>query len=180
MPSADTTAKRCSKCRKRKPVSEFGKASKSKDGLRWSCVPCTRVGNAAAYKANFDKHRDKRQAASREYYRSTGGRIKNLLSVAKGRAQKLGVEFSISPAWVAQAVTQRQCAVTGIFFDYGPDGDGAMRNPFAPSVDKIEPYKGYTDENTRLVCVWYNLAKQDWSDDRVRMIISACAPGILQ
>lgn len=41
------------------------------------------------------------------------------------------------------------------------------RNPNSPSLDKIDPHKGYTRDNVRLVCWWYNVSKQQFSDEEV-------------
>jgi len=53
--------KKCSKCKEVKPISMFGKLSKAKDGLRYSCSECRRQ----EYLANRE-HNIKR---SRRYYR---------------------------------------------------------------------------------------------------------------
>ncbi len=49
--------KRCTKCKKWKDESEFGKQPKSKDGLRYWCKNCVRE-------------------SARRYYKKDGGRVK--------------------------------------------------------------------------------------------------------
>lgn len=45
----------CSKCRKNKPVGEFGKHSKQEDGLRLDCKICSRLATRAWQQANPEK-----------------------------------------------------------------------------------------------------------------------------
>lgn len=59
--------KRCSVCKQVKLLSEFGKYSKAKDGLRYSCKLCRKQ----EYLANKEHHLKKR----REYYRDNKERI---------------------------------------------------------------------------------------------------------
>lgn len=44
-PSAgvESATKVCTRCKEEKPLSEYGKHSKSKDGLEWRCTPCKRA-----------------------------------------------------------------------------------------------------------------------------------------
>jgi hypothetical protein len=55
------------------------------------------------------------------------------------------------------------CALTGLPFVV--DGDPTYRgNPFAPSLDRISSYLGYTRGNVRLVCVCVNMALGQWGE----------------
>lgn len=59
-------------------------------------------------------------------------------------------------------VDQRwRCKVSGIPFD-PPRSPTERRGPFAPSVDRIEPSKGYVAGNVRLVSNIVNQAMSDW------------------
>jgi hypothetical protein len=33
------------------------------------------------------------------------------------------------------------------------------------TIDKIDPRKGYTKDNCRVICWWYNCAKQQHTDE---------------
>lgn len=96
-----------------------------------------------------------------------------MLADAKSRAKKCGISFKISKAWRARALKQDACAVTGIMFDLADARSNV--NPLAPSLDRIDASKGYTDSNTRLVIYFVNVAKSDWSDDQFRTLILASA-----
>lgn len=60
----------CSRCKETKPVSEFGKSSKAKDGLQWHCRTC----KSELHRLNHDARmvsikasQQKRIEAGREY-----------------------------------------------------------------------------------------------------------------
>lgn len=91
------------------------------------------------------------------------------LAQVKGRAKLKHQQFSLDIAWLAQQ--PRHCAVTGRAFEITEKGKG----PFTPSFDQIIPNKGYTPENTRLVCCWYNLAKANWDDTLIQEAILEAA-----
>ncbi len=42
--------------------------------------------------------------------------------------------------------------------------DGVRANPDAPSIDRIDNAKGYTEDNVRLVTVHANVARNEFSD----------------
>jgi ferredoxin len=69
----------CSKCGIRKPVAEFSKSSKNKDGLRYFCKSCISVCSQKYYQDHKDdintktrlyrqNHRNEQSVASRKYY----------------------------------------------------------------------------------------------------------------
>ena len=51
--------KQCSKCNEVKPISEFGKLSKSKDGLNYYCKVCGRQRCKNYYGNNIEKERER-------------------------------------------------------------------------------------------------------------------------
>lgn len=69
---------------------------------------------------------------------------------------------------LAQAAGGR-CSITGMPFSlFKPEG--AHRRPYAPSVDRIDASKPYTDGNTRLVCVCVNYALNEWGEKVLRQM----------
>jgi hypothetical protein len=58
-----------------------------------------------------------------------------------------------------------RCAVSGLEFSSAAVGAGRARHPFMPSLDQIEPGKGYSADNVRLVCVAANFAMNAWGLD---------------
>ncbi len=54
--------------------------------------------------------------------------------------------------------------MTGLTFFSEHDAD-SYRDPFAPSLDRIEPKKGYVDGNVRIVVWAINAMLCDWGED---------------
>jgi hypothetical protein len=44
-------------------------------------------------------------------------------------------------------------------------------HPLSPSLDRVDPTKGYLPDNTRLVCFWANVARSALADDVFRRLI---------
>lgn len=97
-------------------------------------------------------------------------------STVRGRAiamfhgTKVGRRFrdgnELSPEWILEKLSKGVCEVTGLPFTYGLQA----RNPWSPSLDRIDPSKGYTLENTRVVLWIYNAAKNVFSDEDVLLM----------
>ncbi len=71
-----------------------------------------------------------------------------------------------------------KCEVTGIPFSL--DKNGYSKAPFAPSVDRIDSLKGYSTNNTRLVCMCVNYAMNEWGEWVLAPIAYAIAGKKLQ
>lgn len=56
----------CSKCGNGKPLSEFGKASRMKDGLRTWCKECVNKDNNSRYHRHTDEQREAHRWSSRK------------------------------------------------------------------------------------------------------------------
>ena len=65
------------------------------------------------------------------------------------------------------------CSMTGIALVWNYEGEG--KNPWSPSLDRIDCSLGYTVDNLRLVCWAYNVARSNWADE----IVLAMARGLL-
>lgn len=182
----------CTACGQEKPIERFHRDNSLKAGRKSRCAACctksvatfnkrTRKSRTAYQRLYRDVHRERLNKLINTRRRTLPSvRIRHMLSAAKLRAAKKKIPFNISDEWVMTAAAQTQCAVTGAMFDLMPYDGGARKNPLAPSIDRIDPTQGYTDDNCRLVCVWYNIAKQDWSDDLMRTILAAALPRIVQ
>jgi hypothetical protein len=85
---------------------------------------------------------------------------------ARSGALKRGIPFELKPAIVYAMMkeTAFRCSVSGIPFSkrFVQAGD---RDPWGPSIDRIENRQGYSLENCRMVCLAANLAMNDWGLD---------------
>lgn len=97
-----------------------------------------------------------------------------MLANAKARAKDKGLVITLTREWVRDQLDIGTCAVTGIPFDMEVKlrGCGHMA-PWSPSLDRIEPSKGYTKENCRMVVWMYNCAKHISTDADVMRLASA-------
>lgn len=96
-------------------------------------------------------------------------RARRMLENAKYRARQKGQEFSLTREWVESKIRSGVCEVSGLPFVLGGNG----REPFSPSLDRKDNEKGYTPENTQVVCSIYNLAKSDYGHDAVARLAEA-------
>jgi len=62
-------------------------------------------------------------------------------------------------------IAPMKCSVSGVPLSW--DWDGPGRNPWAPSIDRIDCSDGYHLDNVRLVSCAYNIARSDWPDSVV-------------
>lgn len=58
----------CSTCKTEKPLIEFGKQSKNKDGLKYSCKLCSRQYSKEYHSKNYPQLKERMKERAREYY----------------------------------------------------------------------------------------------------------------
>jgi len=76
-------------------------------------------------------------------------------------ARKRRADASVSVDKVLSALRFGFCERTGIRFVHEP------RHPHAPSIDRIDSSRGYSDDNVQIVCLQYNMAKNHWTDEQL-------------
>lgn len=107
------------------------------------------------YQANKEQIREKekaRRAANKEAitarnreYRAAH-RAEHHLYDTKKRANKLGIECTLTPEWIRERFEKGVCELTGVAFDME-----GKRTPNSPSIDRIDPVGGYTPENCEMI-----------------------------
>ena len=115
----------------------------------------------------IERRIQKNRSQQKRYY-SADGRPIQMFNSARKRAVKKGLEFSLNIQWLRDKFDEQdqKCAMTGIQFVYVKD-DRFTRQAFSPSLDRIDNDKGYTPENTRLVCAMYNYCRNVARDEDV-------------
>jgi hypothetical protein len=118
------------------------------------------------------------QLARRERERNRREDVQNrahsLLSAAKQRDKNCTMTLD----HVLAGIQRGHCPVTGIAFDLTSEHQrvtGRSRNPYSPSVDRIDCRKGYTNENTRVVITHYNFMKGQLTDEEMLFICKRVA-----
>jgi hypothetical protein len=82
---------------------------------------------------------------------------KKLLNNAKKRAKNKGVPCSLSPQDI---VIPKRCPVLGTAMDSSSQA-ASMVNSTAPSIDRLDPEKGYTKDNIRIISARANSLKSN-------------------
>lgn len=115
---------------------------------------------------------EKKYQGSINWARANPARM--LLGQAKQRSKRLGVPCSLTEQDVEAMLESQVCAVTGIrlYFDR-IDSSESLKNPWAPSLDRIERHLGYVAGNVRVVCWLFNHMRCDYSDEDVLMVARA-------
>jgi hypothetical protein len=108
------------------------------------------------------------------YYSTPKNRAKRLLRLAEQRARKQGITFDLSIDDIESRLRVGVCEATGIRFEMGSELSHRA-HPFGPSIDRIEPKKGYTADNVRLVVFIHNVARGDWGDEYLNKYIQVMA-----
>lgn len=102
-----------------------------------------------ATKSYFSRHGDKSQ---------TDYQIKKIkYSCKKSNAKRVGIEFTIP---FGEIIWNEYCPVLGIKLDYNTRGIAADNSP---SIDRIDPTKGYISGNTVVMSWKANRLKNDGS-----------------
>lgn len=142
--------------------------------LAKSAAEVERVRNLMADPEYAAKHRQRMRNfwAYQRRYRLTNPWGKIIQGI-RCRCKKAGIACDLNAAW-ARSVWTGKCEITGIAFDtnYGARTKNAPI-PFSPSVDRIDPTKGYTTDNVRWVLFGVNALKGMGSDDDMMMIAEA-------
>jgi hypothetical protein len=173
----------CSKCATTKTLDAFAVEPRSKDGRRYSCRECDRMRN----RTYIAKHRERRNAEARARRKEnpTQDRLyqegyrrrhpwKLILRHASQRAQKMGLAFDLDQHVVAltKRLSAMRCEMTGLPLTQGRGTLGA-RKWNSPSLDRIDPAKGYAYSNIRIVCWGMNAAMGTWGEGVLRMMVAA-------
>ena len=102
-----------------------------------------------------------------DYYRTPRGRANRLLQAAKQRANRYGIECTITADWIEEQIVAGVCPETGLEFDLTP---GSMR---APSLDRKVNTYGYVPINCQIVVAAYNQCKGTWGKGAVEALAYA-------
>ena len=155
--------KTCSRCNVEKPFELFKTEKRSKDKRTSACRDCI----------NTQKRQSK---AQKNYQNLPVGRANRIYHTLIKGAESRGIAFNLSKEWILEKLLNGRCEVTGIPFVFDANKNSFTvksknqnRNPWSPSVDRIDSSKGYTEENCKMVCTMYNTCKGSFSDEAVEM-----------
>ena len=81
------------------------------------------------------------------------------------RAKKKGIEFNLTAAWLRDKMKFGKCEVTKIPFSFYPKNSAL--NPYLPSIDRIDPTKGYTKDNCQVTIIGFNNLKSNYTEQEI-------------
>ena len=122
----------------------------------------------AMYQRDYQKL-DKFKNYRNKYNRENKENV--LLIGARGRAKRRGLEFSIT---IDDILIPERCPVIGVILDRILLNEGRKRtpNPCAPSLDRIDPSKGYIKGNVRVISWRANNLKSNGTLDEFIAIVA--------
>ena len=166
----------CTKCNEHKPLSEFykKKGNKANDELTYRCKSCRKeyLDNQCRFKVWFIRKKANAKIKGIEFTIEPtdipGVKIDEAITVASNRG---GRKYT---SWEAIEYP-KVCSKWGIELDWNLNR--IQLN--SPSLDRIDPTKGYIPGNVRLVCNSYNSAKSNCPPDEWDIIEKKIARNIL-
>ncbi len=146
----------CTSCGWKKHSTRFYRDKRKKGKFRSECKECF-------LKKYPYVHSPRKTEIWRKYSVTKKGVITQLLMRARERAKARKIQFDLDRNWLSKKIDTGVCEFTGVKFRYGKQISRA--NPFGPSIDKIDPKKGYTKKNSRVILFAVNMARSDWGDE---------------
>lgn len=132
------------------------------------CSYCGTKVSSHSRKSIYCSDRCGQLAATRRRAFDLSYRMNGLAGSAKHRAKSKGLPFDIDRDFLLKLWEDQEgrCALTKELFDLRIEDEKlttAKRN--SPSIDRIEPSKGYVKGNVRLVTFQVNMAKGFYTDE---------------
>lgn len=95
--------------------------------------------------------------------------LTKLARSVRTRAARENIRYDLSTDFILNLFAEQngKCKMTGVPFELNQRRGRTNISPRLPSIDKIEPAKGYIKSNVQLVCFMYNQAKDVWTDNDV-------------
>ena len=172
--------KQCSKCRQVLPIENFSRKISRPDGLNSSCKKCDAQYKRQWYKnGGAEKHRSYRKA--NPVLRITS----NLVNSARHRAKDRNLPFDIDLGYVRSMVGENaelasHCPVLGIPFDWSclrNNGSKPVSN--SPSLDRIDPERGYVKGNVWIISFRANTIKNNATHEELKLVTKAVGEAIV-
>jgi hypothetical protein len=149
-------------CGRELPHSWFRNSFQSSDGLYCLCRDC---------EAAYEKSRKRKRLEEDP----VGEWAKRLVISAKATRGDTKPPCDLTDEWCAERLAAGVCEKTGLPFDLGPDP-----GPRSPSIDRIDPTRrGHMQKNCRVVLLWVNYAKHDFSEQEFDGVLAELIGSVL-
>ncbi len=149
----------------------FHKNKSKRDGLSSSCKTCDNEQGRNWY-ADAGKQWAKDYAKANPVLVMT----RSMVGHAKGRAKDKNLPFDIDLDYVRSMVGENaelasHCPVFGIALDWSRQrGNGGKPLPNSPSIDRIDPERGYVKGNIKIISFRANQIKSDASHEELKLV----------
>jgi len=114
---------------------------------------------------------DALKKAQKKYGSTLKGKAQAMNNRIKQKCKDKEIEFDLDAGWFLEKLNGN-CELTGLPFDLAKvnmsSGEGPRPN--IPSIDKIDPAKGYTKDNCRMLLYCVNAFKQTMTDKQMLKI----------
>jgi len=166
--------KQCSKCAQVLPAQMFSKNGRG--GLRNQCKTC--CSNAhSSWLLNGGSDKKKQYCADNPIIVQTAHMIVN----ARRRAKKKNLPFDIDQDYL-RSIVPSFCPVLGISLEWS--ARRAPKNqstplPNSPSLDRIDPERGYVKGNAWIISHRANTIKSDATHEELKLVTKAVGKAIV-
>lgn len=100
---------------------------------------------------------------------------------AKRRALRCHRKFNLTTRFLCAIWAEQKgaCALTNLPFVIPQERNGFKASPYSPSIDRIDPFEGYTKSNVRLVVYAVNCSLHNYGEEIFKVIAQAYVQGIV-
>ena len=126
-----------------------------------TCSTCGRSPPEVTFSSRFRRcNRCRREISDKARSLDPEIYLRRVTQLARNRAKRKGVEFTITEAdvWRLWQQNEGRCALSGVIMTHHLGGQTGLKDTNA-SLDRINPKKGYTKGNIQLVTARVNLMK---------------------
>jgi hypothetical protein len=150
--------KRCSKCGIVKSIDQFYQDKKNLDRRSARCKNC-----------------HKQYMQDNPVLRQT----QKMVCSARQRAKNKGLAFDIDHDYI-RSIVPSHCPIFGIPLEWSLQREGAVLVlPNSPSLDRIDPTKGYVKGNVWIISHRANTIKSDASHEELKLVTEAVGRAIV-
>ena len=158
----------CSKCRKKKEVSEFHRDKSKKSGYKSHCKQCVKHAfenykDMGLYQKRLGRYKKQRQVERQERPQAAWAK-----SVASNLGKRSNLPVEINRQWL-EANVGTHCPCLGIEFLFCQGKTTAA----SPSVDRVDSSLGYTEDNCWIISHKANRIKSDATVAEIEAVAAA-------
>ena len=155
-------SKRCSTCKQVLSVEQFHKDKSTRDGFDYRCKQCA-------------QQRFKKYEIENPIVRQTNSMVRH----ARSRAKKKNLPFDIDLDYIRSMVPSH-CPIFGMPLEWSlRRGSEQVPLPNSPSLDRIDPSKGYVKGNVWIISYRANQIKSNASHDELKRVTEAVGQAIV-